>query len=73
MFALPREALQLIFGDSSTCLSEYQLFKAITDRIASLSEGLNNGGEELNEIKEEDNSRQSDQSLCLNDEQAFLK
>lgn len=73
MFALPREALQLIFGDSSTCLSEYQLFKAITDRIASLSEGLNNGGGELNEIKEEDNSRQSDQSLCLNDEQTFLK
>ena len=57
LFSLPREALQLIFGDTSTCLSEYQLFKAITDRIASSSECLNQGGEVLNEIKEEDNSR----------------
>jgi len=49
------------------------LFKAIIDRMAATNENLFQCNEELKEIREEDNSRQSEQSLSLNDEQTFLK
>jgi hypothetical protein len=30
---LPHEALEIIFSHSGTCLSEYELFSAITERM----------------------------------------
>lgn len=50
LFKLPQEALEIIFGHSATCLSEYELFKAISERIKSRET------EELKEIAEEANS-----------------
>lgn len=41
--------------------------------MAATNENMYLCNEELKEIKEEDTSRQSDQSLSLNDEQTFLK
>jgi len=41
--------------------------------MAATNENLFQCNEELKEIREEDNSRQSEQSLSLNDEQTFLK
>lgn len=49
LFKLPQEALEIIFGHSATCLSEYELYKVISERIKS-------GSEELKEITEEANS-----------------
>jgi hypothetical protein len=53
---LPRQALDIIFADSQTCLSEFDLFTAISDRI---QDNKSNFKEELKEIREEENSRQS--------------
>lgn len=33
LLALPREALELLFSNSETCLSEFQLFEVIEKRL----------------------------------------
>jgi hypothetical protein len=75
LFKLPREALDIIFGHSETCLSEFDLFKAISDRIEEnkLLFKDNNQSEELKEIAEEENSRQSYCSHNSLSENNFLK
>ena len=72
LFRLPREALEIIFGHSETCLSEFELFKAIEARLQE-GEGNDNiegDKEELKEIREEVNSKQSQ---CSTSESEFLK
>ena len=33
LFLLPREALELLFNNSETCLSEYQLFQVLEKKL----------------------------------------
>jgi len=65
LFRLPQEALEIIFGHSATCLSEYSLFKAITERLTNVGAESSSYscvvGEELKEIREEVNSKQSEE------------
>ena len=74
LFRLPQQALAIIFGDSATCLSEFELFRAITERIQATKDDFTTETiiEESKEVREESNSKQSEVSSLLN-EGPFLK
>ena len=38
LFLLPREALEILFNNSETCLSEYQLFEVLEKKLNQLKE-----------------------------------
>ena len=38
LLMLPREALELLFSNSETCLSEFQLFQVVEKKLLQLTE-----------------------------------
>lgn len=40
LFQLPRDALEILFSNTETCVSEFDLFKSLKDKLESIRSGL---------------------------------
>ena len=53
LLMLPREALELLFSNSETCLSEFQLFQVIEKKLLQLS-GDDSTSQQMTEAQKSD-------------------